>query len=153
LAGSYCAASSREGPPASALMAIHVLQECHRRCLVETRRRFPVELLAFLPFPPAPRASLPASIHSYVATVVAHIRAHLHNSARRMLPTPKNRNQKKVLRIHTCRRSLLRRSARNAIRAAVLLPAERALPKPGLACVDSMDGWQTKRRMRRRSHR
>jgi hypothetical protein len=137
-----------DGPPASALTAIHVPREWHRRP-VAARRRFRIELLAFPPFPPAPRASLPplgvASRHPYLATVVAHIRARPHNPARRMLPTPKNRNQKKVLRIHNCRRSLPRRSARNAIRVAGLRRAAalgdgRALPYLGLACVDSMGG-------------
>ena len=39
-----------DGPPASALTAIHVPQEWHRRRPVATRGRFPIELLAFLPF-------------------------------------------------------------------------------------------------------
>jgi hypothetical protein len=101
-------------------------QEWHRRP-VAARRRFRIELLAFPPFPPAPRASLPpvgaVSRHPYLATVVGHIRARPHNPARRMLPTPKNRNQMMVSRIHTCPRSLPRRSARNAIRVAVLRQA------------------------------
>jgi hypothetical protein len=110
-------------PPAAALTAIHVpLEEGHRP--VGARRHFPIELLAFPPFPPAHRASLPlvgaAVRHPSLSTGVAHIRARPHNSARQLLPTPKNRNQMMVSRIHTCRRSLPRRSARNAIRVAVL---------------------------------
>jgi len=150
-----------DGPPASALTAIHVPREWHRRP-VAARRRFRIELLAFPPFPRAPRASLPpvgaVSRHPYLATVVGHIRARPHNPARRMLPTPKNRNQMMVSRIHTCPRSLPRRSARNAIRVALLRQAVaqeegRALPYLGLACVDSMDGRETKRRTPRRQRR
>jgi len=60
------------------------------------RRRFPIELLAFLPFSPAPRASLPpvgaVSRHPSLATVVAHIRARPHSPPRRLIPTSKNRS-------------------------------------------------------------
>lgn len=111
------------GQPASALTAIPVPQEWHRHCPVATRRRFPIERLAFPPFSLAPRTSLPASRHLSLATVVARIRARPHNPAHRMLPTPKNRNQTMVSRTHTCPRSFPRRSARNAIRAVVLRPA------------------------------
>jgi hypothetical protein len=113
-------------PPAAALTAIHVPLEEGRRP-VAARRRFPIELLAFSPFPPAHRASLPpvgaVSRHPSLATVVAHIRARPHSPPRRLIPTSKNRNQMMVLHIHTCRRSLPCRSARNAIRVAVLLRA------------------------------
>jgi hypothetical protein len=59
----------------------------------------------------------------YLATMVAHTRARPHNPARRMLSTPKNRNQTMVWRIRTCPHSLPRRSARNAIPVAVLRQA------------------------------
>ena len=74
-----------------------------------------------------------------------HTRARPHNPARRMLPTPKNRNQTMVWRIRTCPHSLPRRSARNAIPAAVLRQAAALKDPPGAAItwagVGGFDGW------------